>query len=264
MRTVCGRSSRRQPGISSSSTKHISCATRTVRATRWVRESAGPRRPAASCCSPRRRCRTHYSSCTASRRSSTSVSSAMSARSGLSMPVPAAISKACGTGSRFSASVPSATRCWIPVVDCCCSYGSGRTHGFSSRPAGPRTGARLHGSATDDHRLTELGPGQNLESRWNERKQVQKAIAARHQDDHCDSEHRELLFVLKASVDRQEDVELACGKAQQFTVALAGPPRLRHGLHFVPDQGVLQSSRQALVKQDTHESAERPSPVPER
>ena len=49
-----------------------------------------------------------------------------------------------------------------------------------------------------------------------------------------------------------------------FTVALAGPPHLRHGLHFVPKQGVLQSSRQALVKQDTHASTGRPSPVPER
>ena len=51
---------------------------------------------------------------------------------------------------------------------------------------------------------------------------------------------------------------------KESTIALAGPPHLRHGLHFVPVQGVLQSSRQALVKQDTHESAERPSPVPER
>ncbi len=71
----------------------------------------------------------------------------------------------------------------------------------------------------------------------------------------------EVLGSIESGVDF---VELACGKAQQFTVALAGPPHLRHGLHFVPVQGVLQSSRQALVKQDTHESAERSSPVPER
>ena len=91
-------------------------------------------------------------------------------------------------------------------------------------------------SNTHDRRLTWFGLWQRLKNLWNQRLQIQEAVARSREHDRGDSESRQFLLMRELPIDRDERVELAFSKAEQFAISLAGPSHLWGGSRVVSDK----------------------------
>src|SRR5262249_18509548 len=107
-------------------------------------------------------------------------------------------------------------------------------------------------ATADYERLSSLRARELFKNCRHQRFQIRQPIGCRDQHDDGDGEGREVLLVLQLSINRQEDVELALGQAEQFTVSFASPTHLRCRSRGVADELAFKPSGEALVKQDAH------------
>jgi hypothetical protein len=87
------------------------------------------------------------------------------------------------------------------------------------------------------------------------------AIPLRDQNNDRQFEPANILLKREVPIDREKDVERRLSQPKKLTVPLAGPAHFGNCKGIVPDQVALQTLRQTLIKQDSHDRATRPWPV---
>ena len=133
---------------------------------------------------------------------------------------------------------------------------------YSTAPVPPRFSLRRSDSTTDVNKGPRLVDLQALEQNRNQRRQINKSGAARHEHKNCKRQDSEILLILKVLIRGDQGIERSGCRLQERTVLYPGPPHALHRTDLMAHQQLGQPPRQRFVKQQAHAPTRLHAPTP--